>query len=410
MATGKQMDQIIFHTNLKYIIAGLTREQKGLLLEMLLDCATGAAGRVVGTENAAGGTVGTENAAGGAADMGAGAVTGASLSAVDETVANISRYIMLLQQDMAAKRQRMRDIGAKGGAARRRNVNGCGNAGSSGDDGAADDMPDLFATAENAAVANTAEDVAEKTAEKAAVSGNGTAAAGGAFSVAGGGSGHQNNVQPLLQHCCGKRKEAKENNILNNKNNLFSERKISLPVFQRPSAAEVQAFVSAEGLKVDAATFVDFYDSHGWCVGRTAIKNWKATVRLWHRRACSEAAETGLAAGYAAGSPAGGYRAGGFTGGADTGYGAAKNGFRAAKDAAAVDDEGYWSELEERVLRDADGADGTGSADGTDSVNGTGSANGTGNESGCGGQGGGSGEAPGSVSGEEPGGGGEMRD
>lgn len=388
------MDQIIFHTNLKYIIAGLTREQKGLLLEMLLDCATGAAG--------------------GAADMGAGAVTGASLSAVDETVANISRYIMLLQQDMAAKRQRMRDIGAKGGAARRRNVNGRGNAGSSGDDGAADDMPDLFATAENATVANTAEDVAEKTAEKtaekAAVSGNGTAAAGGAFSAAGGGSGHQNNVQPLLQHCCGKRKEAKENNILNNKNNLFSERKISLPVFQRPSAAEVQAFVSAEGLKVDAATFVDFYDSHGWCVGRTAIKNWKATVRLWHRRACSEAAETGLAAGYAAGSPAGGYRAGGFTGGADTGYGAAKNGFRAAKDAAAVDDEGYWSELEERVLRDADGADGTGSADGTDSVNGTGSANGTGNESGCGGNGGGSGEAPGSVSGEEPGGGGEMRD
>lgn len=388
------MDQIIFHTNLKYIIAGLTREQKGLLLEMLLDCATGAAGRVVGTENAAGGTVGTENAAGGAADMGAGAVTGAPLSAVDETVANISRYIMLLQQDMAAKRQRMRDIGAKGGAARRRNVNGRGNAGSSGDDGAADDMPDLFATAENAAVANTAEDVAEK----AAVSGNGTAAAGGAFSAAGGGSGHQNNVQPLLQHCCGKRKEAKENNILNNKNNLFSERKISLPVFQRPSAAEVQAFVSAEGLKVDAATFVDFYDSHGWCVGRTAIKNWKATVRLWHRRACSEAAETGLAAGYAAESPAGGYRAGGFTGGADTGYGAAKNGFRAAKDAAAVDDEGYWSELEERVLRDADGA------------NGTGSANGTGNESGCGGNGSVSGEAPGSVSGEEPGGGGEMRD
>ena len=160
------MDQIIFHTNLKYIIAGLTREQKGLLLEMLLDCATGAAGGAVRTENAAGGAVGAEKTAGGAADMGAGAVTGASLSAVDETVANISRYIMLLQQDMAAKRQRMRDIGAKGGAARRRNVNGRGNAGSSGDDGAADDMPDLFATAENATVANTAEDVAEKAAEK----------------------------------------------------------------------------------------------------------------------------------------------------------------------------------------------------------------------------------------------------
>lgn len=393
------MDQIIFHTNLKYIIAGLTREQKGLLLEMLLDCATGAAG--------------------GAADMGA----GASLSAVDETVANISRYIMLLQQDMAAKRQRMRDIGAKGGASRRRNANGRGNAGNGGDAGAADDMPDLFATAENAAeevteraevsesgtAANRAENTREGAAgNKAVPAENGTAATGGAFSAAGGGSEHQNNVQPLLQHCCGKRKEAKENNILNNKNNLFSERKISLPVFQRPSVAEVQAFVSAEGLKVDAATFVDFYDSHGWCVGRTAIKNWKATVRLWHRRACNEAAETGLAAGYAAavgyaagGCKAGGYRgggsAGGLVGGADAGNGAAKNGFRTAKNAAAVDDEGYWSELEERVLRDADGASGTGNR---------GSTSGTGNRGGCGGNGGGSGSVPG----EEPGGGGETRD
>lgn len=378
------MDQIIFHTNLKYIIAGLTREQKGLLLEMLLDCATGAAG--------------------GAADMGAGAVTGASLSAVDETVANISRYIMLLQQDMAAKRQRMRDIGAKGGASRRRNANGRGNAGSSGEDGAADDMPDLFATAENAA---------EEATERAEVSENGTAA-GGALSMPSVGDGYRSDVQPLLQHCRGKRKEAKENNILNNKNNLFSERKISLPVFQRPSVAEVQAFVSAEGLKVDAATFVDFYDSHGWCVGRTAIKNWKATVRLWHRRACNEAAETGLAAGYAAatgyaagGCKAGGYRgggsAGGLVGGADAGNGAAKNGFRAAKNAAAVDDEGYWSELEERVLRDADGADGTGNR-GSGSA--TDSTSGSGNEGGCGGNGGGSGSVPG----EEPGGGGETRD
>lgn len=398
------MDQIIFHTNLKYIIAGLTREQKGLLLEMLLDCATGAAG--------------------GAADMGA----GASLSAVDETVANISRYIMLLQQDMAAKRQRMRDIGAKGGASRRRNANGRGNAGSSGDAGAADDMPDLFATAENAAeeateraevsengaAANRAENTREGAAgNKAVPAGNGTAA-GGALSMPSVGDGYRSDVQPLLQHCRGKRKEAKENNILNNKNNLFSERKISLPVFQRPSVAEVQAFVSAEGLKVDAATFVDFYDSHGWCVGRTAIKNWKATVRLWHRRACNEAAETGLAAGYAAatgyaagGCKAGGYRgggsAGGLVGGADTGNGAAKNGFRAAKNVAAVDDEGYWSELEERVLRDADGADGTGNR-GSGSA--TDSTSGSGNEGGCGGNGGGSGSVPG----EEPGGGGETRD
>ena len=88
---------------------------------------------------------------------------------------------------------------------------------------------------------------------------------------------------------------------------------------------------------------------------------------------------------------------------------------------AAVDDEGYWSELEERVLRDADGASGTGnrgsgsatgsssgtgSGSGTGNEGGTGSTSGTGNRGGCGGNGGGSGSVPG----EEPGGGGETRD
>ena len=85
------------------------------------------------------------------------------------------------------------------------------------------------------------------------------------------------------------------------------------PAFQPPSVAEVQAFVTAENLQLDAGTFVDFYDSHGWCVGKTAIKNWKATARLWHRRAVAEAATRG---------------------GKKT-----------------EDDEGYWAELENKISR-----------------------------------------------------------
>ena len=85
------------------------------------------------------------------------------------------------------------------------------------------------------------------------------------------------------------------------------------PAFQPPSVAEVQAFVAAENLQLDAGTFVDFYDSHGWCVGKTAIKNWKATARLWHRRAVAEAATRG---------------------GKKT-----------------EDDEGYWAELENKISR-----------------------------------------------------------
>ena len=85
------------------------------------------------------------------------------------------------------------------------------------------------------------------------------------------------------------------------------------PAFQPPSVAEVQAFVAAENLQLDAGTFVDFYDSHGWCVGKTAIKNWKATARLWHRRAVAEAATRG---------------------GKKT-----------------EDDDGYWAELENKISR-----------------------------------------------------------
>ena len=93
------------------------------------------------------------------------------------------------------------------------------------------------------------------------------------------------------------------------------------PLFQPPTVAAVQAFVTEENLQVDAGTFVDFYDSHGWCVGKTAIKNWKATARLWHRRAVASSVSGG--GGSAGISPPG----------------------------RIFDDEAYWSELEARVGR-----------------------------------------------------------
>lgn len=92
-----------------------------------------------------------------------------------------------------------------------------------------------------------------------------------------------------------KRKEPKENNINNKIKKIFissdgkkGKKEVApLKPFVAPSVDEVRAFVNAEGLKVEPEVFVDFYESHGWCVGRTPIKNWRATVRLWHRRAGS---------------------------------------------------------------------------------------------------------------------------
>lgn len=184
------------NANLRYVIAGLNLEQRGLLLDALLN--------------------------GDGADL-------------DEGVSNIYTYIMLLQQELADKKQRMRELGAKGGSARKK---------------AADNLTaDLFD--EDKAVFDETEATVKRRDDK--------------------------------------RKEAKENNIINKKiKNLFNvvekENKEEVKTFVPPLIDEVREFVTKEGLAVDPEVFVDFYDSHGWKVGQTAIKNWKATARLWHRR------------------------------------------------------------------------------------------------------------------------------
>lgn len=90
------------------------------------------------------------------------------------------------------------------------------------------------------------------------------------------------------------RKEAKENNNINKNKilNIFGAQKseqqtldLWQPPFVPPSVTEVKVFVQEQKLAVDAETFVNFYESHGWMVGTTPIKNWQATLKLWHNRA-----------------------------------------------------------------------------------------------------------------------------
>ena len=35
---------------------------------------------------------------------------------------------------------------------------------------------------------------------------------------------------------------------------------------------------------VDAKTFVDFYESKGWKIGKNPMKDWKAAVRTWEKK------------------------------------------------------------------------------------------------------------------------------
>ncbi len=90
-----------------------------------------------------------------------------------------------------------------------------------------------------------------------------------------------------------KRKEAKENknNNLNNINNFILNQSSLIDEKQHkykiPTIDEVKQYIKANSFNVDAETFIDFYESRGWCVGKSKIKNWQATIRMWHKRSLS---------------------------------------------------------------------------------------------------------------------------
>ena len=54
--------------------------------------------------------------------------------------------------------------------------------------------------------------------------------------------------------------------------------------FEPPTLEEVKAYCQERQNKVDPQTFIDFYDSKGWMIGKNHMKDWKAAVRTWEKR------------------------------------------------------------------------------------------------------------------------------
>lgn len=54
-------------------------------------------------------------------------------------------------------------------------------------------------------------------------------------------------------------------------------------IFVPPTVEEVKAYCDEKGYSVDPSQFVDFYESKGWLVGKSKMKDWKASVRTWQR-------------------------------------------------------------------------------------------------------------------------------
>lgn len=69
-------------------------------------------------------------------------------------------------------------------------------------------------------------------------------------------------------------------NIDNKKENILKEKGSFIP----PTTEEVARYIADNGYNVDAATFVLYYESNGWMVGRTKMKSWRAAVGVWSRK------------------------------------------------------------------------------------------------------------------------------
>lgn len=55
--------------------------------------------------------------------------------------------------------------------------------------------------------------------------------------------------------------------------------------FKKPSIEEIEEYCREKGYSVDAQRFFDYYESVGWKVGgKSAMKDWKATLRGWQSR------------------------------------------------------------------------------------------------------------------------------
>lgn len=61
------------------------------------------------------------------------------------------------------------------------------------------------------------------------------------------------------------------------------EKKAKSTKFVPPTVEEVEAYCRERNNNVDAEKFVAFYESKGWMVGKTKMKNWKMSVVTWEK-------------------------------------------------------------------------------------------------------------------------------
>lgn len=72
-------------------------------------------------------------------------------------------------------------------------------------------------------------------------------------------------------------------NDKNDKNIIMGNKKINN--FSVPLVEDIKAYCEERQNKVDAERFYDYYESKGWMIGKNKMKDWKAAIRTWERKA-----------------------------------------------------------------------------------------------------------------------------
>jgi len=82
--------------------------------------------------------------------------------------------------------------------------------------------------------------------------------------------------QPITKCLETKGNNTSINNTVNKKN--------TKKVFKKPSVEELKSYCQEKCLSVDCEYFFYHYEANGWKVGKAPMRDWKATLKNWHRR------------------------------------------------------------------------------------------------------------------------------
>lgn len=99
--------------------------------------------------------------------------------------------------------------------------------------------------------------------------------------------GKKDNVPKLSEKCPTEIElEIELDKDIDNKENI--EKRSDTPThrsknFTPPTVEEIKSYCTERKNSVDPERFYDFYTSKGWVVGKTKMKDWKASVRTWER-------------------------------------------------------------------------------------------------------------------------------